>query len=79
MAVIFTGNGRKPGMGQMGNFQGLFAQFNKSINQSVRIYSWQKKYIQPNLGIKQKLTVLILTLVDLEVLFRGCRKFEFQY
>ena len=26
----------------------------ESINQSIKIYSWQKKYIQPNLGIKHK-------------------------
>ena len=26
----------------------------QSINQSIRIYSWEKKNIRPNLGIKHK-------------------------
>ena len=45
---------------------------NQSISQSVKSYSSQKKYIQPNLGIKYKQTVHILTLVDLKDFLRGC-------
>ena len=53
----------------------LLKSINQSINQNLFM---TKKYIQPILDIKHKVSIL-LTLVDLKVLFRGCSKFEFQY